>query len=328
MTSRESAAPIIHTLPLMLDTAQQYGSWQQEDTTKIYNPWNLANRVIPDGEILRILRNFGVKDRPNNWDLFRQACVHESYVDRPDGPAANSGEPIVVAPRPEGCLPLCKSDNEQIEFVGDSILGCVIAAYLHERYPDQDEGFLTRLRTRLVNNKQLGYLAMRMGFTKWVIMSRHVEEICNGRRNLRIIGSMLEAWVGALYLDLAWKDPGRAFARAQTWLINVYENLVNFCELIAEDNNFKDQLLKYYQANYHQPPRYKEVLVEGPLHDRIFTMGVLTPEGAVLASSTARNKKVAEQEASRLALIRLGVLTEESDVVAEVPAEIVDDSTV
>jgi ribonuclease-3 len=293
--------------------------WQQEDT-KVYNPWNLANRVIPDGEILRILRNFGIKDRPNNWDLFRQACVHESYVDRSDRPTVSeNGEPIVIAPRPEGCLPLCKGDNEQIEFVGDSLLGCVIATYLHERYPDQDEGFLTRLRTRLVNNKQLGYLAMKMGFTKWVIMSRHVEEICNGRRNLRIIGSMLEAWVGALYLDLACKDPGRAFSRVQTWLINVYENLVNFCELIAEDNNFKDQLLKYYQANYHQPPRYKEVLVEGPLHDRIFTMGVLTPEGEVLASSTARNKKVAEQEASRLALIRLGVLAEESDVVAEVP---------
>ena len=302
---------------------QQQQPWQQEDT-KVYNPWNLANRVIPDGEILRILRNFGVKDRPHNWDLFRQACVHESYVDRSDRPTVSEvGEPIVIATRPEGCLPLCKSDNEQIEFVGDSLLGCVIATYLHERYPDQDEGFLTRLRTRLVNNKQLGYLAMKMGFTKWVIMSRHVEDICNGRRNLRIIGSRLEAWVGALYLDLAWKDPGRAFARVQTWLINVYENLVNFCELIAEDNNFKDQLLKYYQASYHQPPRYKEVLVEGPLHDRIFTMGVLTPEGTVLASSTARNKKVAEQEASRLALIRLGVLAEDSDVVAEVPEEIV-----
>lgn len=302
---------------------QQQQPWQQEDT-KVYNPWNLANRVIPDGEILRILRNFGVKDRPHNWDLFRQACVHESYVDRSDRPTVSEvGEPIVIATRPEGCLPLCKSDNEQIEFVGDSLLGCVIATYLHERYPDQDEGFLTRLRTRLVNNKQLGYLAMKMGFTKWVIMSRHVEDICNGRRNLRIIGSMLEAWVGALYLDLAWKDPGRAFARVQTWLISVYENLVNFCELIAEDNNFKDQLLKYYQASYHQPPRYKEVLVEGPLHDRIFTMGVLTPEGTVLASSTARNKKVAEQEASRLALIRLGVLAEDSDVVAEVPEEIV-----
>jgi ribonuclease III len=278
---------------------------------KVFNPWNPVNRIIPDSEILKILRNFGVKDRPNNWDLFRQACVHESYVDRtdrPEAPSLGSSEPVLVTPRPEGCLPLCKVDNETIEFVGDSLLGCVIATYIHERYPDQDEGFLTRLRTRLVNNKQLGEIAVKMGLGKWLILSRHVEDICNGRRNLRILGSMLEAWVGALYLDLAMKDPGRAFARVHLWLTNIYENLVNFCELIADDNNFKDQLLRYFQSTYHQPPRYKEVAVDGPLHDRTFTMGVLSPTGEVIASAVARNKKVAEQEASRRALIKLGAL--------------------
>ena len=289
-----------------------------ETETKVYTPWNLSNQVIPDGEILRILRMFGVRDKPNRWDLFRQACVHCSYVDRPEGPSFTSptGEAVVVAPRPPECLPLQKADNEAIEFVGDSILGCVVALYLHERYPDQDEGFLTPLRSRLVNNKQLGHLAIRLGFSRWIILSRHVEDVCHGRRNLRILGSMLEAWVGALYLDLVQKDPGKAFDRVKNWLINLYESRVNFCELIAEDNNFKDQLLKYYQSTFHQPPRYKEVAVEGPLHDRTFTMGVLTPTGEVVATATARNKKVAEQEASRLALVKLGVV--EDEVVEEV----------
>jgi ribonuclease-3 len=170
-----------------------------------------------------------------------------------------------------------------------------------------------------VNNKHLGYLAIRLGFSKWIVLSRHVEDLCHGRRNLRILGSMLEAWVGAIYLDLAQKEPGRAYDRVRQWLINLYESRVNFCEMIAEDTNFKDQLLKFYQGTYHQPPRYKEVAVEGPLHDRIFTMGVLAPNGDVVATATARNKKVAEQEASRLALIRLGAITEveEADVVAE-----------
>ncbi len=283
---------------------------------KVYNPWNPANQVIPDGEILRILRRFGIKDRPNNWELFRQACVHCSYVDRPEGPSFN-GETVVVAPRPADCLPLQKADNEAIEFVGDSILGCVIALYLHERYPTMDEGFLTPLRSRLVNNKHLGHLAIRLGFSRWIIMSRHVEDLCHGRRNLRILGSMLEAWVGAIYLDLASKDPGRAFDRVRNWLIQLYETRVNFCDTIAEDTNYKDQLLKYYQATYHQPPRYKEVAIEGPLHDRIFTMGVLAPNGDVVATATARNKKVAEQEASRHALVRLGVLLEEVEEVAD-----------
>jgi ribonuclease-3 len=286
------------------------------EETKLYNPWNLANKRIPDAEILRILRAFGVKDRPVRWELFRQACVHSSYVDRPEhkGSAtatATAEEPPTLAPRPAECMPLCDGDNEQIEFVGDSLLGCVIALYLQERYPDQDEGFLTRLRTRLVNNKQLGELALKIGFQKWIILSRHQEEVCNGRKNLRILGSMLEAWVGALYLDISEANPGHAFMRVKTWIINLFESQVDFVALISEDNNFKDQLLKFYQAAYHTPPRYKEVHVEGPLHDRTFTMGVLAPDGAVVATATARNKKVAEQEASRRALIKLGALAED-----------------
>lgn len=279
-----------------------------EDEPKLYNPWNPVNRRIPDATILNMLRMFGIKERPVRWELFRQAFVHSSYVDRPEPPTLH-GEPIAIAPRPENCMPLCSADNEQIEFVGDSLLGCVVALYLHERYPDQDEGFLTRLRTRLVNNKQLGELAQKIGFQHWIILSRHVEDLCNGRRNLRILGSLLEAWVGAMYLDISDKQPGAAFERVKTWLIHLYETHVDFSALISEDNNFKDQLLKYYQSTYHTPPRYKEVAVEGPLHDRTFTMGVLSPSGEIVAVATARNKKVAEQEASRRALIKLGALS-------------------
>jgi len=114
-------------------------------------------------------------------------------------------------------------------------------------------------------------------------------------------------------LDLVDQNPGTAFMRVRTWLINLFENEVDFVALISEDNNFKDQLLKYYQATYHSPPKYKEVLVEGPLHDRTFTMGVLAPNGEVIATAIARNKKVAEQEASRRALIKLGVLPNEEE---------------
>jgi len=274
---------------------------------KVYNPWNPANRVITDAEILRLLKTFGIHETPKRWSLFRQACVHSSYVDNKEKETEN----MVIVPRPENCLPLCVADNEQIEFVGDSLLGCVIALYLHERYPDQDEGFMTRLRTRLVNNKQLGELANKIEFHKWIILSRHVEEVCNGRHNLRILGSMLEAWIGAMYLDIAEEDVGKAFLRVKTWIVNLFEEKVDFVALISEDNNFKDQLLKFYQGAYHTPPKYKEVAVEGPIHDRTFTMGVLSPTGSIVATATARNKKVAEQEASRKALIKLGAITEE-----------------
>ena len=81
---------------------------------------------------------------------------------------------------------------------------------------------------------------------------------------------------------------------------------MDFGGIIATNTNYKDQLLRFFQSTYHQPPKYKEVTSEGPLHNRIFTMGVLLPDGSIYCTATAKNKKEAEQEASRLALIQFG----------------------
>jgi ribonuclease-3 len=277
-------------------------SLSQADS-KIFNPWNPTNKVIAQDTIERILRAHGWRGTLTNPAIFQQACVHKSYVSRPElwaEQAASTNEPMEIAPKPDDCLDLKDADNEELEFVGDSILGNIVALYVFDRYPGEGEGFMTKLKTRIVNNKTLGELARKMGFSPWMIISRHVEEVCNGRNNLRMLGSMLEAWIGAMYFHEG--KGGRGFEACQKWLIKIIEKYIDFSGLITEDNNFKDQLLRFYQGRWHQPPRYKEVEVVGPPHDRIFTMGVLDIEGSIVATYTARNKKVAEQEASRLAL--------------------------
>ena len=271
---------------------------------KIFNPWNPRNKIIDNDTIIAILSKYGVKEVIQKPDLFRAASVHKSYVDRRDV-WAEEGEQI-LAERPSNCLPLQEADNEECEFAGDSLLGCVVALYLYERYAGKGEGFLTRLRTRIVNNKMLGILAKKMGLEPWIVVSRHVEEVCTGGRgNLRLLGSMLEAWVHALFKN--FDSPGQGFIVVQKFLVSIMQRHINFMELITDDNNYKDQLLRLFQSKFHQPPRYKEVEVTGPPHDRIFTMGVIDPEdeNKVIARATARNKKVAEQEASKLALATL-----------------------
>jgi ribonuclease-3 len=226
--------------------------------------------------------------------------VHKSFVAREQ----HDGQ--LIAPRPADCMALKTADNEHLEYVGDGFLDAIVGDYLERRYPGEGEGFWTSLRSELVNNEHLGELALKMGMAPWLIMSRHMEEVCGGRNNKRMLGSMLEAWIAAMYRDRAADDPKTAFWHVQQWMIEVLETYVDFGEIIATNTNFKDQLLRYYQATYHQPPRYKEVSTDGPLHNRIFTMGVLLPDGSVLTTATARNKKDAEQEASRLALVQLG----------------------
>ena len=265
---------------------------------KIYNPWNPSNRDIPMSEITRIARY-----SPKRVDLFRQACVHKSFV------ARDQHEGQLIAPKPDDCMALKAADNEHLEYVGDGILDAIVGEYLERRYPGEGEGFWTSLRSELVNNEHLGELAIKLGMAPWLIMSRHMEEVCGGRVNRRMLGSMLEAWIAAMYRDRAASDPKTAFWHVQQWMICILETYVDFGELIATNTNYKDQLLRFYQATYHQPPRYKEVSTEGPLHNRTFVMGVLLPDGTVLTTATARNKKDAEQEASRLALVQLGQIS-------------------
>jgi ribonuclease-3 len=285
-------------------------SEQNHAVVKVITPWNPNNKIIPESEILRFLQRPGVK-LPKNLDfkLFQQACVHKSYVEKPAGTPGPNGEIIQLSERPEECLPLQKAHNEELEFVGDSVLNCVVALYSQDRYEGEGEGFLTTLRGNLVNNDHLGLLAQKMGMGPWLIMSRHVDSICKGRENLRLLGSMVEAWIGALFRNtdlIAGK--GAAFEVCYSWIISIMHQYVNFAKVISENHNYKDQLLKYFQSQYHTPPTYEEIHVEGPQHDRIYTIGVFLPNKTLLASAISRKKLEAEQEASRLALVAVGLI--------------------
>ena len=266
---------------------------QMNTDVKIFNPWNPKNREVTPSDIIPILKRYGWKGRINNFHLFEQACCHKSYVDRPDvwQEQAENGEEIVIVPRPDDCIPLRKVDNEELEYLGDRVLGLIIASYVTKRYPSQGEGFLTRILSRVVNNKQLGYLAKSVGMAPWIILSRHMEEMCDGRNNLRILGSMFEAWFGAMYLQE--EEAGRGLQQCHDFLVRIIEKHIDFVQIIIEDTNYKDQLLRKFQSMYHVPPRYKEIEVVGPPHDRIFTMGVLDPSDNIISKATARNKKVA-----------------------------------
>jgi ribonuclease-3 len=270
---------------------------------KIFNPWNPKNKNISSDTILSILSSYGLTVELKKQELFQLACVHKSYVDRSEV-WEKKGEKMTMTERPPNCLPLKEADNEELEFIGDGFVGNIIGLYLAKRYKGEGEGFFTRIRTRIVNNKQLGELSIAIGLAPYLIISRHVEDVCKGRENLEILGSLFESWLGALFQHEEERI-GEGWNAVRTFLLAVVKKHVNFRKLISNDTNYKDQLLRWFQSHYHSPPRYKEVEVVGPPHDRIFTMGVMDVDDSILAKSTARNKKIAEQEASRLALLEL-----------------------
>jgi len=266
---------------------------------KICNPWNHRNSLLSSKDVTSLLQKYGITKVYKSIKLFQQACVHTSYKDKSEE-WAKQEEQMILVEKPPNCLKLQADDNEELEHVGDGLLSGIVADYLMQRYGGQGEGFLTSLRTAIVNNDSLGVLASKIGLHKHLIISRHQEEICIGRSNLRLLGSLFEAWLGALYYSEGGKGAG--FEITQTFVVSVMEKHIDFVDLITKNTNYKDQILRYFQAEFHVPPQYKVLHEEGPTHDRTFTIGVLDVDGNVIAQSSAKNKKIAEQEASHLAL--------------------------
>jgi dsRNA-specific ribonuclease len=183
---------------------------------------------------MRILRAYGWRGALKDFAIFQKACIHKSYVNRPEiwaEQASSTKEVMEIAPKPDGVLDLKEEDNEELEFGGDSILDSIVALYLLESFPGEGEGFMTKLKTRIVNNKTLGELAKKMGLGQWLIISRHVEEVCNGRNNLRMLGSMLEAWIDAIMEHEG--NEGAAYDVARKFFISIMvyqeinQNMIN-----------------------------------------------------------------------------------------------------
>jgi ribonuclease-3 len=221
---------------------------------------------------------------------------------------------------PGDCLPLQDMSYERLEFLGDSLIGMIVANYLYSRFPDQNEGFLSKIRTKIVNGRMLGYLSDKIGFPKFAIISKQVEE-SGGRNNFKIMEDIFEAFIGALFLDFQTESDkvqlpnsinispftGAGYFIVESFIIYIIENYIDFCELIRIKNNYKDMLVSYMMHNLQDIPKFYEVKVLMKDNVRIFTYCIKDRNNAIIATSTGNNKKEAENNAAKEALIYYNV---------------------
>ena len=181
-----------------------------------------------------------------------------------------------------------KESNERLEFLGDSVLGMVVAEFLFKKYPFKDEGFLTEIRSRIVNRESLNVLARRIGLDKLIEF--------DGHRNFHrtsMFGDAMEALIGAIYLD-------KGFAFTKKFIISkLLSNHFDLDEVISNNTNYKSTILSWAQAD----GRKVEFLIveeKGKNHSKEFIAQVLI-DAQVISSGSGWNKKKAEQDASRRA---------------------------
>lgn len=260
--------------------------------SKMYNPYNSKNRLFTKSDIQAILMRHNVSFKVRNASLYQTAMVHSSYVKRAEY-TMPTGEPTELAPRPANCLDLFEDSYERLEHLGDSVLGACVSTYLILRFPSENEGFLTDLKKEIVCNEMLGQLSQKIGLDKFYIISRHNEDICAGRTNLKKLGDILEAFIGAL-----WTDTGNDYRIVSTFVVSMIEDYIDIPKLLMNNRNFKEQLQKLYQAKFHHTPTY--VILSSSLNS--YTMAVVDHQGAHVGIGTASTKKQAEQFAAREAI--------------------------
>lgn len=225
------------------------------------------------------LRNF-LGFAPGKSALYKAALTHRSVRDTAD------------------------ENNERLEYLGDAILSSIVADFLFKKYPYREEGFLTEMRSKMVNRNKLNEIALKMGVKKIT----NFNKFDNSLKMSQIFGNTLEALVGAIYLD-------QGFKKTQLW---VHKHII-VPHLFMEDLenleiNHKNKL--YGWANKNGKNLEFETLderLEGGR--RLFTIGAVV-NGQLIAEAKAYNKKDASQIASAIALEKLGIIVvpENTDV--------------
>ena len=235
----------------------------------IFNPYNNLNTEITLNEVQSILKKYGLPIKITNFELYKRAFVHRSYTKRPQ--LENALQNITITERPSDCFPLHTKSNERLEFLGDGVLELVTKYYLYRRFPKEIEGFMTEKKIAIVKNEAIGKIAMEMKLNKWLIISKHAEEK-KIRTNLKKLGCLFEAFLGALFLDMnkinvndeeGWFEniftTGPGFQMAQKFVENIFETHIDWTALIQNDDNYKNILQVKIQKNFKVTPHYIEM---------------------------------------------------------------------
>jgi ribonuclease III len=212
--------------------------------------------------------------------LLLQALMHRSYIN--ENPASEW------------------TDNETLEFLGDAVLGLAVSHLLWNAYPHYNEGNLSRLRSAVVNERELAAVATRLNLGGYLFLGKG-EEGTGGREKTSLLADALEALLAAVYLD------GGLDASIEV-VKHIFADYLNPARLEQPlevlDKDFKTQLQELTQSQLKLTPTYTLESEEGPDHDKVFYMSV-TIQGRVIAHGAGKSKKDAQQLAAKHALEQL-----------------------
>ena len=288
---------------------------------------NEKNIPITKKFIENLLKKYGLHHKVINLDNFQLAMVHVSYLERSTIPEKTARLlkdvlPISSEDRKKA-MPLKTKDYGRLEFLGDAKLSDVYARYLFDRYENDDEGFLTKLRIELEKDETLSRISKKLGLEKYAIVARNIEQ-SNGRQsNVHLTEDILEAFIGALSLECSHDE-------CEKFIISIIESEIDIAELISTDNNYKHRLMTFFhkikwgEPKYHEDVSQRKNSKEGCVEIRSYTTYIKNPSGEIIGVGEGNSKQKSEKNAAYNALILLGDIKEESDNESDYYGELTD----
>ena len=285
----------------------------------IHIPYNLLNVLVTETDIKQILTQYNVViDKINHIEYFHQAFTHKSYCKKDIYPQHILDCAKNELGNPSNLLDLFDKSYERLEYFGDRVLKVIVSMYLFHRYPRQDEGFMTRLQTKIEDKKNLALMSKEIGLNKFFIISKQIESM-NGRNLEKIHEDVFESFIGALFLS-------NGFEPCMFLIVNLLETLIDYSEKLYCDNNYKDKLLRIHHQNRWNFPQYITIHFEGPPHKRKYIMGVekhdVLPDEPIetrcISFGIGTSKKEGEQNAAKMALIIHKILKEDQYIKSDI----------
>lgn len=252
---------------------------------------NSQNKLLSEKIIFKMLNDCNiVVTRGTKLKLrrFNEAMTHRSYLSRTKKTTDKK------IPVDKLCVPLQKKSNCRLQFLGGAVLHFVVTYMLFKKYDVEDEGFLTRLRSKLENKEVLFYLAQQTDIASYVMVSQNIEML-HGRNNINIIGGGFEAFIGALYLEMDLKV-------TNDFVLTTYETNYDIDAIAQDETNHKEVIYHYFNRKGWSHPVYQLIKESGPDHNKIFEIALCRPNSDdIWTTGTGSSKRKAEQNASKQA---------------------------
>jgi ribonuclease-3 len=236
---------------------------------------NNSNHFLTKNNIEDFYKKYDIITCINDVSIYQEAFIHNS---------------------------ICSKNNYQrLEFFGDSIINMLVTEYLFNKFPNYNEGELTKLKSEIVSTKHLSIISKKLNFNYYVIYTSNMEFKFNGRDNDKIIGDIFESFIAACYID-------KGFDLTKEYFFNILNKEIDFNFLnIKKNTNYKGIISIYYQKLCNSTPKYVIKDEIGPSHNKIYIVELIDNNNNIIGLGKNTTKRGAEMIAAENALENLNI---------------------